>query len=96
MHELGTRLKNLRKERSLTQLQVAESLSVSKALISSYESASRYPSYDVLIKLAFFYGVTTDYLLGLDNRKLIDVSHLTPVQLDAVEAVLKSYSDSQK
>lgn len=96
MHELGTRLKNLRKKQGFTQLQVAENLSVSKALISSYESASRYPSYDVLIKLATLYGVTTDYLLGLDNRKLIDVSHLTPVQLEAVEAVLKSYSDSQK
>ena len=96
MHEFGMRLKELRKENGLTQLQVGERLSVSKALISSYESAARYPSYDVLIKLANLYGVTTDYLLGLDNRKMIDVSNLTPIQLDAVKAVLKSYSDGKK
>lgn len=94
MREFGTRLKQLRKEHGLTQLQVAERLWVSKALISAYESGSRYPSYDVLIKLATFYGVTTDFLLGIDNRKLIDVSSLTPTQLEAVEAVMKSYKET--
>ena len=43
--------------------------------------------------MAALYGVTTDYLLGLDNRRLIDVSWLTPNQLTAVEALLKSYKD---
>lgn len=93
MYELGERLKELRKQQGLTQVQVAERLGLSKAIISSYEVASRHPSYGVLIKMAALYGVTTDYLLGLDNRRLIDVSWLTPNQLAAVEALLKSYKD---
>ena len=93
MYKLGERLKELRKQQRLTQVQVAERLGLSKAVISSYEVASRHPSYDILIKMAALYGVTTDYLLGLDNRRLIDVSWLTPNQLTAVEALLKSYKD---
>ena len=93
MYKLGERLKELRKQQGLTQVQVAERLGLSKAVISSYEVASRHPSYDILIKMAALYGVTTDYLLGLDTRRLIDVSWLTPNQLTAVEALLKSYKD---
>ena len=84
MYKLGERLKELRKQQGLTQVQVAERLGLSKAVISSYEVASRHPSYDILIKMAALYGVTTDYLLGLDNRSLIVVSWLTPTQLPTV------------
>lgn len=91
MYELGKRLKELRIKNGFTQTQLAERLGISKAVISSYEVASRYPSYEVLIKFATIYGVTTDYLLGLDNRQFIDVSNLTSVQLAAIEAVMNSY-----
>lgn len=91
MHELGIRLKELRLKNKLTQLQVAQRLGISKAVVSSYEIASRYPSYDILIKLATLYGVTTDYLLGLDNRKLVDITDLTPLQQEAIEVIIKSY-----
>ena len=93
MYELGERLKKLRKLQGLTQVQVAERLGLSKAVISAFAGSSRHPSYDILIKMATLYGVTTDYLLGLDNRRLIDVSWLTPNQLAAIEALLKSYKD---
>ena len=66
MHTLGIRLRELRKKQGLTQTQVAERLGVSKAVVSSYEVASRCPSYDILIKLATLYNVSTDYLLGLE------------------------------
>ncbi len=91
MHELGIRLRELRLKHGLTQLQVARRLGLSKAVVSSYEAASRRPSYEVLIKLARLYGVSTDYLLGLDSRNMLDVSFLTPVQLSVVEAIIESY-----
>ncbi len=94
MHELGEKLKELRIKHGMTQVQVANRLGVSKAVISSYEVASRYPSYDILKKLATLYGATTDYLLGLDDRQFIDVTSLTPVQLAAIEAVLNSYKNT--
>ena len=91
MVDLGAKLKKLRIEHNMTQLQVAQRVGVSKAVISSYETTSRFPSYDVLIKLATLYGVTADYLLGMDTRTLLDVSDLSPVQLNAVKTVISSY-----
>lgn len=91
MVDLGARLKKLRIEHNMTQSQVAQRIGVSKAVISSYETTSRFPSYDVLIKLATLYGVTSDYLLGMDTRTLLDVSDLSPVQLNAVKTVINSY-----
>lgn len=94
MLELGNRLKALRQKNNLTQSQVAERLGLSKAVVSSYEIASRYPSYEVLVKLAVLYGVSTDYLLGLDNRTMIDITTLTLVQRSAIEAVINSYKNA--
>ena len=70
MVNLGTRLKALRIEKQLTQTEVAKRIGVSKAMISSYELEQRSPSYDILIKLATFFNVSTDYLLGLEKPSI--------------------------
>jgi transcriptional regulator with XRE-family HTH domain len=69
---------------NLTQVQVAERLHISKAMVSSYETGIRLPSYNLLIKLACFFGVTTDYLLGFDRIKSVDVTGLSDFQVDLV------------
>lgn len=60
----------------LTQKQVADRIGVATSAVSSYESGSRYPSYDVLIKLARLFHVSTDYLLGIANKRNIDITEL--------------------
>lgn len=81
---LGDKLKLLRKQKGLTQLQVAKRIGVSKAVISNYELSNRTPPYEILIKLAKLYNVSTDYLLGIDDRKTIDISGLTERQISAI------------
>jgi DNA-binding XRE family transcriptional regulator len=54
----------LRKERGLSQKSVAESLGVSQALLSHYEKGIRECGLDFVVKIADFYGVSCDYLLG--------------------------------
>ena len=63
-------LKDLRVERGLTLEQLAEQAHLSKSALGSYE-ADEYKdiSHYALIKLAKFYGVTADYLLGLTETK---------------------------
>lgn len=68
----------------LTQKQVAVRVGVAVSAVSSYESGSRYPSYDVLIKLACLFHVSTDYLLGLSDRKNIDVTGLEDEEISLV------------
>ena len=46
---------------------MSQRLGISTIMISSYELEKRQPSYSALIKLASFFGVTTDYLLGIEN-----------------------------
>ncbi len=58
------RLKELRIEKEKRQIEIANFLCVSKSLYSRYENGERNVSLDVLIKLADFYDVTLDYLVG--------------------------------
>lgn len=84
MVNMGNKLKSIRKEMKLTQKQVAVRVGVAVSAVSSYESGSRYPSYDVLIKLACLFHVSTDYLLGLSDRKNIDVTGLEDEEISLV------------
>ena len=58
------RLRELRLEKGLTILQVSLELEVSHTTIQQYETGTNEPNIAMLIKLADFYGVTIDYLVG--------------------------------
>lgn len=73
----GDKLKQLRKSQKLTQQQLAERLGVAKSVVSYYESGDRFPSYDVLVKIAHTFHVTTDYLLDMERKRILDVSDLS-------------------
>ena len=94
MVDLGKRLKELRIQNNMTQQQVADRIWVSKAMISSYELATRTPSYEVLIKLSKLFGVSTDYLLGVDRERTINISSLNEKQIrlivDLIEEMTKT------
>lgn len=60
------RIKNLRQSRELNQVQLAEKLGVKKQSISNWENDNIMPSIDMLIRIANFFHVSTDYLLGRD------------------------------
>ena len=67
MKELAEKLKELRHENGLTQMQVAQATGLSRSAIEFWESAQRVPNANAVVILAKFYGVTTDYLLGMEN-----------------------------
>lgn len=64
---LGSRIRELRKSKHLTQEQLGKILNVSKASISGYENETREPDNKSLIKLAEYFNVTLDYLLGTNQ-----------------------------
>ena len=61
------RFKKLRKENSLTQKELGKKLQLGESTISHYERGDREPSHNILIKIARFFNVSIDYLLG--NKK---------------------------
>ncbi|MCI8738685.1 MAG: helix-turn-helix transcriptional regulator [Oscillibacter sp.] len=69
MEIFAQRLKELRKEHKKTQKEVAQYLEVGLRAYQFYESATNYPNIPGLIKLADFFDVTTDYLLGRSQER---------------------------
>ena len=60
--------KQLRKDRGIGQVALAEALGVSKGVISFWEMGRNEPSLQMLKKIAVYFEVTTDYLVGLENE----------------------------
>ena len=83
----GAKLKSLRKGQKLTQQQLADRLGVAKSVVSYYESGDRFPSNDVLIKIAHTFHISIDYLLGLEPIRTLDVSDLSDYEISVLETV---------
>ncbi|MBD5156925.1 MAG: helix-turn-helix transcriptional regulator [Butyrivibrio sp.] len=84
----GDKLKMLRNSRNLTQENLAEMMGLATSAISSYESCSRRPSYEILIKYARIFHVSTDFLLGIEKHEYLDVSDLSAKEKEAVLQVI--------
>ena len=61
---LGYRLKELRKDKEMSQAQLGEILGVSKVSVSGYENGTRVPSVEILLMMLDVFKVSADYLLG--------------------------------
>ncbi len=61
------RLKDLRNSKGITMLQLADAIGTTKATISNYENVQRNPSLEMLIKLADYFDVSIDFLIGRTN-----------------------------
>ena len=73
---LGARIKELRKDFGLSQVELAMRMEVTKQTISNWENENIQPSIDMLVGLANVFNVTTDYLLGLDDVPRLSIEGL--------------------
>ena len=101
---LNENLKKLRLENGYTMEDIAKELNLSIAAISLYEKGKREPNQETLIKIADFYGITVDDLLGRGKKiaspdlkaevkrkflKAIDAENRTPEELDHIAELIK-------
>ena len=73
----GNRIKDLREDRDLRQIDVAEKTGIDQRTLSNYETGKTNPDSYAIIKLADFSGVSCDYLLGVSDfnvREMNDVA----------------------
>ena len=84
----ASRLKQLRLNKNLRQEQVANLIGVNKSAISTYENNTRQPSFEILVRLATLYRVSTDYLLGRTDSRSLDLSGLTDEEAAAVSEIV--------
>ena len=93
MVDFGNTLKKLRRQNDMTQEQLSQRLGLTKSVISAYENGLRMPSYDVLIAIARIFKVTTDFLLGLEQKQEIDFSGLTESEKTAILNLIKAIKE---
>lgn len=64
MMKMGERLRELRLQRNISQEEVARQIGITRSAYSHYEINNRQPVYETLIKLAAFFDVSLDYMIG--------------------------------
>ncbi|MED4685709.1 transcriptional regulator [Bacillus mycoides] len=70
--DFPTRLKQIRLEHKLTQEQLGEKINVTKVSVSGYENRNRTPDTETLQKLADYFDISVDYLLGRTNKRSLN------------------------
>lgn len=90
---LNDRIKELRKAFGLSQVELAKALNVSKQCVSNWENDNVLPSIEMLVKLAEYFNVTTDYLLCLENKDMVDLSGLSENERAHIKLLIKDLMD---
>lgn len=110
--QIGSIIKKLRKQQKITQLELAKALNIADNTVSQYENGQRLPSDEIKIKLADYFGVSLDYLMGreedfdglnivkkpLETKTEVQTIYdsLTPRQQQRVLAYMYGFSDANK
>lgn len=95
MRDFSEIAKELREMKNLTQSQLAQRMWVKKSIISAYETDARPPSLDMLIKYAKEFNVSTDYLLGIETDKTINVNGLTDSQINILNTLINEFKSKK-
>ena len=85
---INERIKQLRQGKGMTQVDLANELGVSKQCVSNWENDYIQPSIEMLIKLAEYFKVSTDYLLGIDNNLTINVYGLSDKEVAHIRMII--------
>lgn len=85
---LGEQIKNLRINKRLSQIELANKLCVTKQSVSNWENENIMPSIEMLIRIAEIFGVTTDFLLGLSEEHTLNTDGLTELQIAHIQTLI--------
>lgn len=82
------RIRQLRQARGISQVELSAALDVTKQSVSNWENNNIQPSIDILIRLSQYFSVSTDYILGLDERKYIEITGLTDKEVTHIQQII--------
>ena len=91
VYDFGLRLQKLRKNRGMTQAELADRLGVSKGTIYRYERNLQDPSLQTAIRLAVLLRTSLDYLTGIDDAYTIRIPSLTNTERQTLQLFLDTF-----
>lgn len=105
---IGQTVRNLRKQKRISQTELAKILHVSQQTITAWETGKAEPSSSAVSNLADYFNVTTDYLLGrpesrqqtiseaIDTAMANDGKELDQHDKDVIKSIIEAYLDNKK
>ncbi len=93
---LNERIRQLRTEQNMSQVDLAKCLNVTKQSVSNWENDNIQPSIEMLTKIAQTFSVSTDYMLGLDNRRYLEITGLTDNEIAHLQILVNDLSNRKK
>lgn len=91
MYDLGSKIKDIRQKRGITQKELAQRINKSVSTISSYETNAQLPPLDVIGDIALTLNVSLDYLVGIDKINTFSAKQLTTEQTELLELMLHEF-----
>lgn len=93
---LGQRIGMLRSELGWSQVLLAKKLNIAKQTVSNWENDNIQPSIEMLMRIAKLFGVTTDYLLGLENIPRLNVEGVPPNVIAHISLLIEDYKSLEQ
>jgi transcriptional regulator with XRE-family HTH domain len=85
---LAERIRTLRQGKDISQAKLAEHLGLTKGAVNSWEANSTQPTLLYVVKMASYFNVSTDYLLGINKKKMVGVDGLTDKQINNINELI--------
>ncbi len=93
---LNERLREIRTAKKLSQVELARLLGVTKQCISNWENDNIQPSIEMLVKISKTLGVSSDYLLCIENKRYLDVSELSEETIQHIQLIIDDIKKTTK
>ena len=84
----GEQIKSLRMCKGLNQVEMAKIFGVTKQSVSNWENENIMPSIEMLVKIAKFFSVSTDYILGLSEKHALNTEGLSELQIAHIQTLI--------
>ena len=92
---ISDKIKELRLSLNMNQVELANKIGVTKQCISNWENANIMPSVDMVITLAKFFNVSSDYLLELSTNDTVSLDGLSDVQKGHVKLIIEDLKSNK-
>ena len=93
---LNERIRKLRLERGWSQIDLAKKINITKQSVSNWENDNIQPSIEMLVKLAQVFSVSTDYLLGLEERRYLEITGLSDEEISHIRLVIRDLARQER
>jgi len=96
MKLVAEKIKMLREQNNMTQAQLAKALGITRSAVNAYEQSISTPSTQYIVEIACFFGVSTDYLLGLDSTSTLKIDGLTDKDVKIMYSLAQHLRENNK